>query len=945
MRFILVALATGLVVSSVAAQGAIRNPRGADPFAPAARLPVDPAVRTGTLPNGLRFYVRRNSRPEARVELRLVINAGSILEDDDQQGLAHFTEHMAFNGTTHFARNDVVKYLESIGVRFGADLNAQTDFDETIYILPVPTDSAGILEKSFQFLGDVATGILFDSADVVGERGVVLSEWRTGLGAGERIRAKQFPVVFRGSRYATRRPIGLPAVIDGATPGPLRRFWRDWYRPDLMAVVAVGDANPDSLVSLITRTFGPIPRRASRRPRVIAAVPRHDSTLVSIATDEELTASSVGVLWKLPPTSASTVRGYRGELLKSLYETILSQRFSELSRKPDAPITGAGAGGGNFVRSADYFSLDAGAKEGKLLESLELLLTEAARVQRHGFLQAELDRARTSLLRSYERAFAERDKTPSASFVDEYVGNFLSGDAIPGIAYEYDVAKRLLPEITLRELNAVGASRTGEGNRVVTVTLPAKAGLTPPTEAAVRTVFRKVNGATIAPWTETLVEGALVAQVPTAGRVVAEREYPTIGVTEWTLSNGVHVFVKPTDFDADQVLMSSWSAGGLSVLPDSDVFRGAMAALVVANGGVGNFSAVDLRKKLTGKVASAVPGISDLSQGVSGQASPADLETLLQLVWLRMTAPRADSAVFQALLQQFDAQLRNKDANPSAVFIDTVQMTLGNGSPRVRPLTLERLKELDPDRLLAIYKDRFSNAGKMSFLFVGNVTTAALKPLVEQWLAALPVTDRKDAWRDVSPKLLTGRVEKVVRKGVAPQSRSLLILGGQGAWSRGEAFLLSSVGELLEMRLLDRLREALGATYSVSVNALFAREPRGEWQLLIDYSSAPEKADTLFAAVRQELDSLRRVPPSTAEVDRVREQQRRGLEVARRQNGWWLQGLRDRLEHADDPAGVLGGDALIAALTPEKIAAAAAIYLSETNRARFVLLPEVKAPE
>jgi zinc protease len=945
MRFILVALATGLLVRSTAAQRSAPTRALADPFASSARLPVDPAVRTGTLPNGLKYYVRRNSRPEARVELRLVVNAGSILEDDDQQGLAHFTEHMAFNGTSHFARNEVVKYLESIGVRFGADLNAQTDFDETIYILPVPTDSVGILRKSFQFLGDIATGILFDSADVAAERGVVLSEWRTGLGAGERIRAKQFPVVFRGSRYATRRPIGLPRVIEGATPGPLRRFWHDWYRPDLMAVVAVGDASPDSLVALITRTFSPIPRRAVRRPRVAAVVPRHDSTLVSIATDEELTSSSVGVLWKLPPTGTSTVREYRIELLKSLYETILSQRFSELSRKPDAPITGAGASGGNFVRGADYFSLAAGAKEGKLLESLELLLTESARVQRHGFLQAELDRARTSLLRGYARAFAERDKTPSADFVDQYVGHFLSGDAIPGIAFEYDAAKRLLPQVTLRELNAVGASRTGEANRVVTITLPAKAGLTPPTEAAVRAVFTKVRSAAIDPWTETVVEGALVAQAPTPGRVVAEREYPAIGLTEWTLSNGVRVFVKPTDFDADQVLMSSWSPGGLSVLPDSDVFRGTMAALVVANGGVGNFSAVDLRKKLTGKVANASPGISELSQGMSGQASPADLETLLQLVWMRMTAPRSDSTVFQALIQQFDAQLRNKDANPSAVFIDTVQMTLGNGSARVRPLAVERLKELDPDRLLSIYRDRFSNASQTSFLFVGNVTTTSLKPLVEQWLAALPVTDRKETWRDVSPKQLTGQNEKTVRKGVAPQSRSLLMLGGAGTWSRDEAFLLSSVGELLEMRLLDRLREALGATYSVSVNTLFAREPRAEWQLLIDYSSAPEKADTLFAAVRQELDSLRRVPPSAAEVDRVREQQRRGLEVARRQNGWWLQGLRDRLEHADDPAGILGSDALIASLTPQKLSAAAAIYLSEANRARFVLLPENTPPE
>ena len=943
MRLTATLLLLVAAASPLVAQSARRARAAVDSFAPATRLPVDPAVRIGTLPNGLRYYVRRNPKPEDRVELRLVVNAGSILEDDDQQGLAHFVEHMAFNGTTHFQRNDVVKYLESIGVRFGADLNAQTGFDETTYILPLPADSQTIMRRGFEFLADVAGGILFDSAAVTAERGVVLAEWRTGLGAGERIRDKQFPVLLHGSRYATRLPIGRPEIIERATPAPLRRFWRDWYRPDLMAVVAVGDANPDSLVALIRRNFLGLRNLAAGRPRTLATIPRHDSTLITVATDPEVPSSSINVIWKLPPTRTTTVRDVRRDLVQQLADAILNQRLNELSRKPEAPFVGAGGGGGSFVRGTDSYQLGANAKEGKLLESLALVLTEAARAAQHGYLTAELDRARTSLLRGYERAFAERDKSPSDAFVDEYITHYLTGDAIPGIAYEYALAQRLLPQITIGELNAIAATRRGEANRVVTVTMPEKAELRPPTEAEIRSVFRTVAAAPLAPWTETVAEGPLVPTAPSPGRVVAVREVPGVSVTEWTLSNGARVYVKPTDFRADEVLMTAWSAGGTSVLPDSDAFRGALATTIIGNGGVGNYSQVDLTKRLTGKVANATPFIGDLSQGLSGRASPRDLETMLQLAWLRITAPRMDTTAARAMLQQFEAVLRNKDANPAAVFGDTVQMTLGNGSPRVRPLSVATLAELEPSQLLAIYRQRFGNPGRFTWLFVGNVDTASLRPLVERWIAPLPATGPAESWREVSPTLLTGQVEKTVRKGLAPQSRTVLALLGTGTWSRDDALALEFLGDVLQARLLDRLRESLGATYSVSVRTAFASRPRSEWQLAIDFGSAPDQADALYAAVRQELDSLRRVPPSDAEVDRVREQARRQLELARRENPSWLQGLQERLELGEEPATIfVAREAAIAAVTPAKLARAAATYLTEQNLVRFVLLPEMR---
>ena len=905
-----------------------------------AALPVDTAVHMGTLPNGLRYYVRRNAKPEKRAELRLVVNAGSLQEDADQRGLAHFLEHMAFNGTRNFAKNDIVKYLESIGVRFGADLNAQTGFDETLYILPVPTDSAGILERSMRFLGDVASGLLLDSADVVAERGVVLSEWRTGLGADERIRQQQLPVIMRGSRYAERLPIGLPSVIERANPAPIRRFWRDWYRPDLMAVIAVGDADPAELIRVITRTFGPIPKRATARPRVTATVPRHDSTLVTIATDPEVSTSSVGVLWKLPARSTRTVGDLRQQMVERLSQTMLNQRFGELAQRPSATFIGASVSGGQFVRSADYASLDAAAKEGQLLPALQTLLSEAARVRQHGFLPSELERTRTNLLRAFERAYTERDKTPSASFVGDYVDHFLDGEAIPGVAFEYAAAQALLPGITLAEVNRYGATDRGGANRVVTVTMPKKEGLAVPAEADIRRVFATVDTAHLTPWVETVAEGALAPTPPVAGRVVATTRDSALGITTWMLSNGVRVVVKPTDFTADQVLMSGWRTGGVSQVPDSAVLRAALATTVVERGGVGSFSLIDLNKKLTGKVAAVSAFIADQSEGFSGRASPKDLETLLQLTWLRMTAPRADSVAVQALLQQFEAVLKNKEANPAALFSDTIQLTLAGGHPRVRPLSVASLAQLQLAPMLALYRDRVGDAGDFTFLFVGNVELATLQPLVAQWLGALPTTRRAQAVRDVGPPLFRGQIEKVVRKGLAPQSQTVMVMAGTAPWSREDEYLLSSVGELLEMRLTDRLRESLGGTYSVSVNTAISRVPRQEWQVVISYGSAPDRAEAMFAAVRQELDSLRRVPPTAAEITRITEQQRREREVARKQNGWWIGTLQDRLLHGDPLSTVFVDDTLINSLTAERLQSAAQRYLSEANRARFVLLPE-----
>ena len=911
-----------------------------DPFRLDAPLPADPAVRAGVLANGMHYYIRKNAMPEKRVELRLVVNAGSVLEEDDQRGFAHFLEHLAFNGTKNFPKTEIVKYLESIGVRFGADLNANTSFDETIFILPVPTDSAGILDRSFQFLSDVASGITFDSLQVVSERGVVLEEWRGGLGADERIRDQQLPVFLAGSRYAVRLPIGLPTIIESANPAPLRRFWRTWYRPDLMAVVAVGDIEPARLQALITKYFGAIPKALAPRARVASSVPDVDTTRISILKDKELTNTQLSVRWQQPSRVDRTVADYRRSLVENLQDAMFNQRLDEIAQGPGAPFLNAGAGRGNFVRPMDIYVWSAMPKEGMALQTLQALLTESERVRQHGFLQSELDRARTNLLRGYERAFDERDKTTSDSFVEAYIGNFLSGESYPGIAYETSLVRNLMPLVSLDEINALALRSRTAANRTVALTSPDKQGLVVPSDADIRNVLTSTATATVAAYTETIAAGALVTTPPKAGKVVTELTIAAAGLTEWTLSNGVRVFVKPTDYKADEIVMRAWSPGGLSLLNDDDVLRAQQAPDAMGRGGLGNYSLIDLGKKLTGKAVRVSAFIDELNEGVMGSASPRDLEAMMQLIWLRLQAPRADTSAFQAMLQQYTAALANKDADPQSVFSDTVQVTLAQGNLRFRPLNVQRLQELDLARMEQIYRDRLSDATDMTFLLVGTIDLATLKPLVEQWIGALPASGRKETPRDVGPKLLAGSVQKTVKKGIEPQSTTLMMVTGEAPWTREQAYLASSLGQLLEMRLLDRLREAMGGTYGVSVDASISRAPRQEFQVGIQFGSAPARADALYQAILQEMDLLRRVAPSAKEVERVREQQRRELEVARRQNGYWLSALSTKIEFGDDPATIMQSEQLISALTPAQLLAAAKVYLNTANVARFVLVPE-----
>jgi zinc protease len=910
-------------------------------------LPADTAVHAGRLPNGFRYWVRHNKYPEHRLELRLIVRAGSILEDNDQRGLAHFIEHMGFNGTTHFAKNDLVKYLESIGVKYGADLNAETSFDETTYILPVPSDKPELVARAFDILQDWAMGVKFDTAEVAGERGVVMGEWRSGLGAGSRITNQEIPVLFKGSRYAVRLPIGDTAIIAHATAAPLRRFYRDWYRPDLMAIVAVGDYPVDSLEALIRSRFGAMRNPARQRPRTDAPVPLIPGTRMVTVADPELTTESVDLLVRRPTTTYRTEADERRNEIYNLYSSIAAQRMQELSRKPDAPFVSAGFGPSGFIRDLQVFEVSVGPKAGRGAEAFESALRELRRLSLHGVLPAELDRAKASLLRGRESAAAEQGKTESGVFIGSYENAFLRGHAIVSSADRYALAQRILPTITVTEVNAVIRDAARGPDRFLLVLGPEKAKATLPSRDTLIAILARTDTMTLPPWTEAAVADALVPNPPRPGRIVAETTYADVGVTDWHLSNGVRVLIKPTDFKSDQIYIAGEGLGGLSVIPDGQLISAGLATTVVQQSGVGAFDATALKRKLAGKIAYVGAIVDETSESFFVLTAPKDLETALQVFWLNATVPRLDTVAVAAFRSQMRNALVNRNADPATAFQDTITATITRNSPRAQPLTAERLDaEFDPRRALAIYRDWYHDYGEFTFVVVGNVNVDSLRPRIVQWLGGLPTTGEKRTWKDVEPLPPEGVINKTVRKGKEPVSEQVVVFTGPTPDASAERDLAATAAaQILEQRLLDTLREAMGATYGVNVSSTIERVPRKSYRTLIKFNSAPRQADTLWQSAQQIIATLRNDGPTADELQKYVAQARRETEVAVKTNDWWLGTISNHVMPDAGEAGrplseLLQWGKRLDALTTAAVRDAARLVLDPARVARFVLLPE-----
>jgi len=928
-------LAGGLVAAPAAAQEApVASPSPGDP------LPVDPQVTVGRLPNGIRYYLRANARPERRAELRLVVNAGSVLEDDDQRGLAHFLEHMAFNGTANFPKQDLVAYLERIGMRFGPEVNAYTSFDETVYMLTVPTDSAGLLETGFQVLQDWAAHQLLDHAEIDLERGVVLEEWRLGRGAQARMQDRQLPVIFRGSRYADRLPIGTRASLESFSYEALERFYRDWYRPDLMAVVAVGDFEPAAVERLVREYFSAIPAATSPRPRPTFDVPDHEETLFAVATDPEATQTQVSVYFKQPARRHDTHGAFRQWFVEALYNQMLNQRLFELTQTSDAPFLAAFSGQGSFVRAKEVYALGALVREGGVLPGLEAVLTEAERVARHGFTASELERTAREFLRGLEQAFAEREKSNSASFAAEYVQHYLTGEPIPGIAYEYRLAQEYVPTIGVEEVDRIAREWIVDRDRVVVVSAPQNPDVPVPDAGALEAAFAGVGARTIAAYDDAVTGAPLVSAELAPTPILRADSMPEVGLTVWRLANGVRVLLKPTDFKDDQVLFRAWSPGGTSLAADEAYIPAATATSAVSVGGVGAFSLIDLQKVLADKAVSVSPYISSLYEGLSGSASPRDLETLFQLIYLYVTAPRADAEAFAAYRNRIAAFLENRSRSPESAFQDTVQVTLAQHHPRALPLTPERLSEMDLDASLAFYEDRFADVGDFTFAFVGSFDVDSVRPLVQRYLGTLPAAGRIETWRDDGVEPPKGVVRRTVARGVEPKSETVIVFTGSIDDTRENRYALQALEETLRIRLRDRLREDLGGTYGVDVSSGVSRFPDREYTARVSFGSDPGRVEELTGVVFEEIESLQQLGPTAEELEKVREIQRRDRETNLRENGFWLGQIVAYDQLGLDPRDILTYDGLIRNASVEQVRTAAIRYLRQDNYVLVSLFPE-----
>lgn len=881
-------------------------------------LPVDPAVRAGELPNGLRYFIRQNGRPANRVSLRLAVDAGSLKEEDNQRGLAHFLEHMAFNGTANFKPGELVTFLESIGARFGPHVNASTSFDETIYMLDVPTDREGYVEKGLLALSDFASGILLLEEEIEKERGVVLEEWRGRLGASSRITDQQLPVLLQGSRFALRLPIGTPEVIKGAPRERLSSFYETWYRPDRMAVVVVGDVAPGEAERLIRARFADIARPSSPVQEVDRRVPPHEETLYSLVTDPEAQGWGVTLAYKGPLPRQGTVGDYRASLVRELLSEMLNPRLGEIARRPNAPFVGAQMSIDSFGRTLQLTELSAAVPENGLAIGLEALVLEARRVRQFGFGPAELDRARRTLMAAYDRANNERNTAESSGFAAEYVRHFLEQEPIPGIELEHRIASTYLPTITLEEVSALAAALLTDENRVVLAVAPEKPNVPPPTVDSLKSAMANAAKATVEPWTDAAARRTLVERPPSGGKVTSSRTLPDLGVTVLTLSNGVDVWLKPTDFKNDQVLFSAYALGGTSLAPEERFHDAELATSLVGVGGMGGLNPIDLDRMLAGTIASASPQIDTYTQEMAGSSTPRDLETALQLNYLAFTAPNMTPEAFDLLKRRLTAALENQAQNPRMVFGEKVALVNSSNHFSARRLTPAGVATLDLPAMRDFYTARYANAADFTYFVVGAFEVAEITPLIATWIGGLPSTGKAtSSFRDMGVRFPDGVVREVVIKGKEPASQTVISFFGDAGKDEFEMHRVRAAGNILSIRLREILREQLGGTYGVSVGYETSLPRPGFGATIVQFGSAPENVDKLTQAVVAEVERLKAQGPTAEDVDKVKEMERRDIETNQRQNAYWLGSLQTVHMFGWDPAGILRRPQRTESLTPE----------------------------
>lgn len=906
-----------------------------------APLPVDPGVKQGVLDNGLTWFVEANGRPAQRAELRLAVKAGSILEDDDQLGLAHFVEHMAFNGTENFPGNSLVTYLESVGTSFGAHLNAYTSFDETVYMLQVPTDDAELLDTGLRVLADWAGGLLFDPDECEAERGVVLEEWRLREGLSRRVQDAVFPNAFHGSRYLDRLPIGTGESLRTFSCDAARRFYDDWYRPDLMAVMVVGEVDVDAVSARIQEVFGALENPEPPRERLIYKVPDHDDTLVTLFSDPELPRGSVEIMSKVDDVQRPEHRAYREHLIESLALAIVNERLGELAESRDAPFAFAFAGkqGLGFERSG--FTLAAVPKEGQELAALEVIAREGARARTFGVREAELARAKASVLRDMDAYWDSRDSTASDTHVAELVRVFLTGEPMPGVAYEVAIARHWVPQVTAEEVSSWLATHWMQPrSQVFEVVMPSKEGLKVPTEAEVVAAVRAGGAKAEALDAEEAITAPLMSRLPKPGKASRVASDEDLGTTTWELSNGMTLVLKPTRFADDEIFLTAFDFGGTSVVPDDDFVAAATATSIADASGVGPHDAPTLRRLLAGRNASAGVYLGTYTQGFYGESSVRDVETMFQLIHLALTQPRFDADVFARDKERRREEVRAKAASPEARFSDAWANTLAQDNPRGMAWSEDRVDEMDLEASARIYRERFADLSGVTVVIGGSFDASEMVTLARRYLASLPGGAGGSAWKDVGLRPPEGVVERTLSYGDTPRSRLLLQFHGPFTSDWIYRNRLSGLEEVLSTRLREVLREDLGGTYGVSVRSGTSEIPESTYSLQISFACDPDRLEELEAAMWSVIEEVRTQPASDDMMASIREKNRRSREVRDLNNRFWVGALSSTLQRREDPRELLNYYARNDALSAGDVLGMAQKVLNRDRMVVFRQVPE-----
>ncbi|WP_080053963.1 M16 family metallopeptidase [Spirosoma aerolatum] len=906
-------------------------------------VPFDPNTKKGTLPNGMTYYIRKNSEPKNRAQLLLATRVGSVLETDDENGLAHFTEHMAFNGTKKFPKNELVSFLQANGIKFGDDLNAFTSFDQTIYMLPVPTDSAAIFRRAFDVLEDWAHNQLMEEDEINKERGVILEELRGGKGAQQRMRDKYFPIIMNGSQYGKRNIIGTEDILKNFKPETIRTFYKTWYRPDLEAIIAVGDFDVAAVEKIIKEQFGAIPAAAGAKPRPDYEIPAHSDTKVSIVTDEEQPNTIIQTLYKHPKLIEKTLADTRQLVARTLFNSMLQNRLQDMTKTADPPFQFAFSNMGGFLGKYDAFQSFVVAKTGALEKGLKAVLDENARVQKFGFTATELDRAKQQLLTSTEKRFKEKDKTNSQQLAFEYVNNFVNGTSSMGIDAYYDFVKTALPAITLTDVNNVATQYITKDNRAVIVMGPEKDQTTMPSEAQLLGWIDNA-GKDVTAYVDEVVTAPLLAKLPTGGKVATKKSIAELGVTELTLSNGLRVVLKPTDFKNDEILISAYSPGGTSLYPMSDYYNADFSNMLAMQGGVAGFSSNQLRKYLTGKVVSVSPYVGELSEGFQGSTSPKDLPTALQLLYAYVTQPRRDPEVVKGYLGNERDGLVQQEATPEPqqVFYDTLSAVLGGYNPRRMPLKSSDIDKISLDPSLKIYNERFGNASDFTYFFVGNFSVDSITPLLEKYLGALPGTGKKEAYKDLGIRTPKGKITKTIYRGIADKAQAQLVFSGDLPYTPENRVNLEALKEILNIKFIEEIREKESGVYFIGSQAEAQKQPAQQYKFSVGYGTNPGRVDELATKAMAIIEGIKQNGPDPKDLAKFKAESRRQLEVRMRENRYWIGALARSYELGEDPRLIMKGLSLIDGVSVASTKAMAQKVFGP-NLIKVVLLPEVSS--